>query len=162
VGVGVFGTEGGDEDEGEEEWAGFGEREREAEYEDERQLATVTVVEDFDPTALIYEDPAKNVGGDEAEGDVRPVREKGRDKGKGRQERRVNAGGVPAQEGDRGEGGGAARNVRERPKKVKYGTRAGRKAERTKQRTRKHEKAERAGRSTKARHKVKAGGSRRR
>jgi ribosomal RNA-processing protein 17 len=42
-----------------EDWQGISteERDREEEYEDEEQLATVTIVEDFDPTELIHGPP---------------------------------------------------------------------------------------------------------
>ena len=42
-----------------EDWQGISrdEKDREEEYEDEEQLATVTIVEDFDPTELIHGPP---------------------------------------------------------------------------------------------------------
>jgi ribosomal RNA-processing protein 17 len=53
-----------------DEWSGIApspdkdkRRAQEDEYSDEDQLATVTVVEDFDPSALIYDSPSSSRAG---------------------------------------------------------------------------------------------------
>jgi len=100
---------------------------REHEYSDEEQLATVTVVEDFDPSALLYHKPANP----DAEQQQRPLLTPplpppppslSRDKA------------------NRNDDGLAAKNT-----KVRYETKAARKATRATQRARRTEKAERAG-----------------
>ncbi|THH18771.1 hypothetical protein EW146_g2273 [Bondarzewia mesenterica] len=113
-----------------DEWEGFGGEEA-ADYEDEEQLATVTVVEDFDPSTLLHGDPSPPQQSPHPHPHpqtgcpgARPIHSasaKGKEKATGQEiKRRVQ-------------------------KKVKYGTNAGRKADRMKQRARKVEKAERAG-----------------
>jgi len=100
-------------------------QELEDEYEDEEQLATVTVVEDFDPDALLH--PS-----DRTISTPRPVHEphhtkpKLKDKDAAAQKRMQT-------------------KVVAKAKDIKYHTNAGRKAERSKQLRRKTEKAERAG-----------------
>lgn len=74
------------------------------EYEGEEQLATVTVIQDFDPSVELY-GPA-------------PTRERAAEVGKGAEKRK-----------------------RQRTDKVKYETKAVRRAERRKQRVRRTEKA---------------------
>jgi hypothetical protein len=89
------------------------------EYEDEEVLATVTVVEDFDPDRVIHgprikKEPAPPpLINDPPPTTIKPKRDKSNNKVKA--------------------------------KKVRYGTKEARKAERTKQKTRRTEKAELAG-----------------
>ena len=114
----------------EESWTGIAstaadlEREREHEYSDEEQLATVTVVEDFDPSAPLYHAAADDA---EPPAEQRPLPSQ-----------------PPPSHSSRGKAapsrkdGGAA-------KKVRYETKAARRATRATQRARRTEKAERAG-----------------
>ncbi|TFY77823.1 hypothetical protein EWM64_g6185 [Hericium alpestre] len=107
-----------------EEWLGFGSDAKgkgkdEAEYSDEEQVATVTVVEDFDPDTLIHgEAPIPRT---ESTEDVEPGR-------------RATKNEKPLKKVEK-----------LKPKKIKYQTKAARKAETGKQRARRTEKAERAG-----------------
>ena len=97
------------------------------EYENEEQVATVTVVEDFDMDALIHPEPSSE----------HPGPSSNRDRG-GRLERRT----------ARPKTTNAPRTLKNKgtsAKKTKYGTKAARLAERKKQRTRKLERAARAG-----------------
>ncbi|KAI0000421.1 ubiquitin-related domain-containing protein [Russula vinacea] len=97
------------------------------EYSDEEQLATVTVVEDFDPTMLLYHPAATNTTSDAVEPPA------------------------AAERGTtllRGGGGKASRDLTEPAKKVRvarYETKAARRATRATQRVRRTEKAELAG-----------------
>ncbi|KAA1476789.1 hypothetical protein DENSPDRAFT_530278 [Dentipellis sp. KUC8613] len=124
---------GASDEEDDDEWTGFSAGEkgkgRADEYEDEEQVATVTVVEDFDPDTLIHGDaPARP---DPAEGDdeLKPKAYQGR-----------------SRSADAKESGEArVRKAKVKPKKIKYQTAAARKAETSKQRARRTEKAERAG-----------------
>ena len=112
----------------EESWTGIASteadlaREREHEYSDEEQLATVTVVEDFDPSAPLYHAAADDADPQEERHPLPP----------------------PSSHSSRGKAapsrkdGGAA-------KKVRYETKAARRATRATQRARRTEKAERAG-----------------
>lgn len=95
------------------------------EYEGEEQLATVTVVEDFDPAALLFHE----------EQEQQP-------------KCRLPARGLVSQSPSTVEGTQAnstAGNMSKKRSKVKYQTKAERAAERAKQRARRTEKAERAG-----------------
>lgn len=102
----------------------MGQREREHEYSDEEQLATVTVVDDFDPNVLRHCSTTTH----DTEQQQRPL---------------LTPPPLPppppslSREKD---GGLAAKNV-----KVRYETKAARRATRATQRARKTEKAERAG-----------------
>ncbi len=103
--------------------------EEEEAFEDEEQLATVTVVEEFDPDSLIHgTQPAPKPHEDGDDSAERPRDSQPRAKTK------------PA-------GRDAKTKVKTatRAKDIKYQTGAARKAEREKQRKRKLEKAERAG-----------------
>ncbi|KAI0035910.1 nucleolar protein 12-domain-containing protein [Vararia minispora EC-137] len=112
----------------EEEWEGSGAgpssppRHHENEYSDEEQLATVTIVEDFDPSTLLHGNRPDPASGDESHADVVPHPMKPA---------------LTKTEKSNRKGGKA--------KKVKYETKAARTVEREKQRARKLEKAERAG-----------------
>jgi ribosomal RNA-processing protein 17 len=114
-----------------EEWGGVGsgsgsESEREEEYEGEEQLATVTVVEDFDPATLIYGPEPTRVPPVPTDA-PKPPRTTGRVKPKD----------MP--------GKIAKAKAGKRSKDVKYQTQAGRRADKRKQLARHTEKAERAG-----------------
>ena len=103
----------------------------EEEYEDEEQLATVTVVEEFDPDSLIHGTqpaPKPNKDGDDSEITDRPPDSQPRAKTK------------PADKSAK-----TKVKTATRAKDIKYQTGAARKAERQKQRKRKLEKADRAG-----------------
>lgn len=97
-----------------EEWTGIADHvEEEAAYEDEDVVATVAVVEDFDPDTLIYGDsvtkpstPAQFAS--QSESNSQPRRER----------------------------------VHKKPQRIRYETKDARKAERSKQRARRTEKAE--------------------
>jgi ribosomal RNA-processing protein 17 len=115
-----------------ESWSGITsrldlEREREHEYSDEEQLATVTVVEDFDPSALLHRATTSDDGGDTElpAAERRPL--------------------LPQPPP-----GMASRSRKDqdgpgKKKVVRYETKAARRATRATQRTRRTEKAERAG-----------------
>ncbi|KZV60645.1 hypothetical protein PENSPDRAFT_564567, partial [Peniophora sp. CONT] len=118
-----------------DDWDGFGEpgpsspsaRERQDEYSDEEQLATVTVVEDFDPSTLIH-GPATDASSDEADTSaVALTAPAGRTK-------------PPTTKKDT-----STTKKKLKPKDIKYETKAARKSARSKQYARKTEKAERAG-----------------
>lgn len=117
--------------EAEDEWAGLshahgkGMAEKEEEYEDAELLATVTVVEDFDPDTFIHgspsaPDPAHAV---DTEKPDRQAKVEGKEKASTK----------------------AKTKTKTRARSVKYETKEARKTERTKQRARRTEKAERAG-----------------
>ncbi|KAG1815969.1 nucleolar protein 12-domain-containing protein [Suillus subaureus] len=118
----------------EDEGLGFSgnERDREVngEYEGEEQLATVTVVEDFDPAVFLHGPPM--TGSAPADRSDAPSSTSVKPKGK---ERAHNDPLKPKRK--------AKKN--EKTKSVKYQTKAARLAERSKQRARRTEKAERAG-----------------
>lgn len=120
----------------EDQWDGIDEEtsqadEREDEYEDEEQLATVTVVEDFDPEELLH---GQNTA-------LRPQDDADVSKPLPSTQKMV----------EKNENFAMAQSVRFRTKMakkakgIKYQTNAARKLERAKQQKRKHEKAERAG-----------------
>ncbi|TFY78646.1 hypothetical protein EWM64_g5364 [Hericium alpestre] len=111
-------------DDDDEEWTGFGSDAKgkgkdEAEYSDEEQVATVTVVEDFDPDTLIHGEAP--IPRSPSAGDVEP-------------RQRAIKSEKPLKKVEK-----------LKPKKIKYQTKAARKAETGKQRARRTEKAERAG-----------------
>ncbi|KAN0129197.1 Nucleolar protein 12 (25kDa) domain containing protein [Lactarius tabidus] len=119
--------------------------EQEAAYSDEEQLATVTIVEDFDPSTLIH-GPASSEPQAESPPSPRRVSQNGRERAKnveGRKEMSKRK---------------AATTTTK--KKVRYETKAARKASQAKQRARRTEKAELAG--GKAARKTKAGRKKRR
>jgi ribosomal RNA-processing protein 17 len=107
-------------------------------YSDEEQLATVTVVEDFDPSALHL--LHGSVAPDERSSPLPPARH-------GRIQNEV------------GDGAVRKRKDMSAKNKVRYETKAARRAAQTKQHARKAEKAERAG--GKAARRTKAGGKKR-
>lgn len=96
------------------------------EYEGEEQLATVTVVEDFDPAALI-------------------IHEEQEHHPKSRLPARGPPSTVEGTPNSHQQANSTARNKSKKRSKVKYQTKAERTAERAKQRARRTEKAERAG-----------------
>lgn len=105
-------------------------QETKGEYEGDEQLATVTVVEDFDPAALLHGPPTTGSSHTD-QSDIRSItflKSKGKEKAH-------NDPSTPKSK--------AKKN--ERSKSVKYQTKAARLAERSKQRARRTEKAERAG-----------------
>ncbi|KAG2150456.1 nucleolar protein 12-domain-containing protein [Suillus clintonianus] len=119
-----------------DEYEGLGsledEREREVngEYEGEEQLATVTVVEDFDPADFLHGPPmAGSAPTDRLDiPSPTPLKPKGKEKAQNdtlKPKRKV--------------------KKNEKTKSVRYQTKAARLAERSKQRARRTEKAERAG-----------------
>ncbi|KAG2119503.1 nucleolar protein 12-domain-containing protein [Suillus discolor] len=123
-------------DDSDDEKEGLGssgnERDREVngEYEGEEQLATVTVVEDFDPAAFLH-GPSITDSAPANQSDV-PLPSSVKPKGK---ERAQNDPLKPKRK--------AKKN--EKTKSVRYQTKAARLAERSKQQARRTEKAERAG-----------------
>lgn len=130
----------------EDEWGGVGESscrrkrksradEREEEYEDEEQLATVTVVEDFDPEELLH-GPKQHAVMDEDSMDHNLPEFRPSHTGSSISN--------PTQSKPKAEKKAPLRSST-KPKKVKYQTNAARKVERTKQQKRKLEKASRAG-----------------
>jgi ribosomal RNA-processing protein 17 len=122
--------------------AGLDHPEHEYEYSDEEQLATVTVVEDFDPSAFLHGEPSSSVSEDEQrpKEEERPPLPRARAKVATRGHSSADVGGErPANEGKKNKDkNGAA-------KKVRYETKAARRATRATQRARRTEKAERAG-----------------
>ncbi|KAG1777631.1 nucleolar protein 12-domain-containing protein [Suillus placidus] len=119
-----------DEDEGLGSSENDMEREVNGEYEGEEQLATVTVVEDFDPAAFLHGPPMTSSAPADRSDAPSPTSLK--PKGK---ERAQNDPLKPKRK--------AKKN--EKTKSVRYQTKAARLAERSKQRARRTEKAERAG-----------------
>jgi ribosomal RNA-processing protein 17 len=118
-------------------WHGVGsssdadDSEREEEYEGEEQLATVTVVEDFDPATLIYgPTPTPHSGA--------PDKDTAKGKAKRIDEKPAKAKLAPAK-------AAKAKKASTRAKEVKYQTSAARRADKRKQLARHTEKAERAG-----------------
>ncbi|KAF9465022.1 hypothetical protein BDZ94DRAFT_1160885 [Collybia nuda] len=95
-------------------------KQKEEEYEDEELLATVTVVEDFDPDSFIHGPPLKT---NPASHQFLPVETK--------------AAATPRDT--------MLKKKKSKPKKIRYETKDARKTERTKQRARRTEKAELAG-----------------
>ncbi|KAH7905198.1 nucleolar protein 12-domain-containing protein [Hygrophoropsis aurantiaca] len=123
-----------DGDDDETEWDGISnqgkDQEVEEAFEDEEQLATVTVVEDFDPSVLIH-GPEKTRSlspSTLASNTFTAAKPKGKEKAKGDPVKLKNK---------------VKKN--DKVKKIKYQTKAARLAERSKQRARRTEKAERAG-----------------
>ena len=114
-----------DIDNDDDEWAGLSakENERDEEYEDEEMLATVTVVEDFDPDTIIHGPPKP---------DHPPVVQPDRLEPKSKPSRQLHS-------------NTGSSMKKSRPRKIPYETADARKKERTKQRARRTEKAELAG-----------------
>jgi ribosomal RNA-processing protein 17 len=135
--------EDGDEEDEDMEWDGIEEivdkgKEKDEEYEDEEQLATVTVVEDFDPHTIIHGapltlPPPPPVSHQVIDATKRPPRP------------------ARATQSDvtRKKKSGKARTVH-------YQTKSARKAEKGKQRARRTEKAERAGGNGSARNRIRS------
>ncbi|KAH7926509.1 hypothetical protein BV22DRAFT_1062709 [Leucogyrophana mollusca] len=125
-----------DEDEG-AEWTGISDKgkdkEVEAAFEDEEQLATVTVVEDFDPSVLIH-GPVKTHSSPPLALDSDTPSPQAATKVKGKEKAKNDPVRLKSK---------AKKN--EKAKKLKYQTKAARLADRSKQRARRTEKAERAG-----------------
>ncbi|EIW82804.1 hypothetical protein CONPUDRAFT_151861 [Coniophora puteana RWD-64-598 SS2] len=117
--------------------------EEDMEFENEEQLATVTVVEDFDPSSFIY-GPEASTSETDPHGDSRSAGDGGdprtralpKGKAKNRDDGRAEKKGASVSSGKKEKAKG---------KKVKYETKAERKTTRTKQFARRTEKAERAG-----------------
>ncbi|KAF8893969.1 hypothetical protein BD779DRAFT_1504532 [Infundibulicybe gibba] len=114
----------------EDEWTGLQDspdkgKQKEAEYEDEEILATVTVVEDFDPDTFIHGPRVTNPTG--ASSSSQPPS--------------VKSPHPPPVTKSKS----APMKKKSRPKKVRYETKEDRKVERSKQRARRTEKAELAG-----------------
>ena len=114
-----------DNDNDDDEWAGLSvkENERDEEYEDEEMLATVTVVEDFDPDTIVHGPPKPNHPPIAQPDHLEPL------KPKLSRQLQSNTGS----------------SKKSRPRKIPYETSDARKKERTKQRARRTEKAELAG-----------------
>lgn len=109
----------------------------EEEFEDDEQLATVTVVEDFDPDTIIH-GPAR----EDVDPDVKPSqRFPPLSKGKSKALSIANAEQAKA----RAKANMAVKAKKLKPKKIAYETKADRAVEKRKQRARRTEKAERAG-----------------
>ncbi|KAI0302521.1 nucleolar protein 12-domain-containing protein [Russula brevipes] len=139
--------------ESDEEWTGIAsspsssgagpDPEHEYEYSDEEQLATVTVVEDFDPSALLHGVPVPSSSEEQRPEERAPPLPRARAKvaTRGHSSSADVGGGerpLAKNEGKTNKNGAAA-------KKVRYETKAARRATRATQRARKTEKAERAG-----------------
>jgi len=138
--------------ESDEEWTGIAsspsssgaglDPEHEYEYSDEEQLATVTVVEDFDPSALLHGVPVPPSSGEQRPEERAPPLPRARAKVATRGHSSladVGGGWPPAKNEGKTNKNGAA------TKKVRYETKAARRATRATQRARRTEKAERAG-----------------
>ncbi|KIM40194.1 hypothetical protein M413DRAFT_49185, partial [Hebeloma cylindrosporum] len=110
--------------EDEEEWAGIDQR-RDEEYEDEEILATVTVVEDFDPDSIIHGPPKTDLPAASSQSRSEPKSSQPPPQTK------------PLQK--------PTKHKKPRDKKIRYETKDARKREQTKQRARRTEKAELAG-----------------
>jgi ribosomal RNA-processing protein 17 len=105
---------------------------REHEYSDEEQLATVTVVEDFDPSAILHFSTTTPDAEQQQQQQQRPLLTPPLS--------RPRPPSLSREKASRNDGGLVAKNV-----KVRYETKAARKATRATQRARRTEKAERAG-----------------
>jgi ribosomal RNA-processing protein 17 len=117
-----------DSDEGFGSSGDEGDREVNGEYEGEEQLATVTVVEDFDPATFLHGPPSSTPADRPDAPSPMPVKSKGK-------ERAQNDPLKPKRKAKK----------TEKTKSIRYQTKAARLAERSKQRARRTEKAERAG-----------------
>jgi ribosomal RNA-processing protein 17 len=120
-----------------EDWSGvgtsaIGAEEQEDEYSDEEQLATVTVVEDFDPSSLIY-GPERTAG--DSEVTTAELSSRSSETLKAPANKKASSSLSKK----------ASVKANTRAKKVKYQTAAARKADKRKQLARHTEKAERAG-----------------
>ncbi|KIK97370.1 hypothetical protein PAXRUDRAFT_31830 [Paxillus rubicundulus Ve08.2h10] len=116
-------------DNNEEEWDGISGDELEEEFEGDEQLATVTVVEDFDPSALLYGPPKTSLF--RVSDDTPPQRLTAKVKAKEKEK--------PKKDAING------KSKSKKSERVKYQTKGARLAERSRQRARRTEKAERAG-----------------
>ncbi|KAL0577312.1 hypothetical protein V5O48_004668 [Marasmius crinis-equi] len=110
----------------EAEWTGISATpddhiEEEQEYEDEEVLATVAVVEDFDPDALLHGPSTSKLTAESQTSSSRPPPPSAPSRPKSETPKKL------------------------KPKKIRYETKGARKAEKTKQRARRTEKAELAG-----------------
>jgi len=127
-------------DEGEDEWDGIGDsskdddNKRDHEYEDEEMLATVTVIEDFDPDTIIHGPVQSGSTASTAplRVDPKPLQSKP----------------IPK----------PTTKNKAKAKKVRYETKDARRREQTKQRARRTEKAELAGGKASRNHKSSRGG----
>ncbi|KAH9851457.1 nucleolar protein 12-domain-containing protein [Lenzites betulinus] len=111
--------------------------EEQEEFEDEEQLATVTVIEDFDPDTLIHGEKPVPESAETADGASEPSATSSRNK----------TGRAPPRSKPRSDVSQTKTKIKTagKAKDIKYQTASARKTERTKQRKRKVEKAERAG-----------------
>lgn len=132
----------------EDEFTGFASADKgkaraiEEAYEDEEQLATVTVVEEFDPEEFRHPDTARGPSSRLTGEDTgKPARATGRGDGVKFQSQNSNTPGAGPSTGVRP----SDKKTKTRPKKIAYETKAARKASRVKQRSRRTEKAEAAG-----------------
>ena len=116
-----------DLDNDDDEWTGLStqENERDEEYEDEELLATVTVVEDFDPDTILHGPPNPD------RSDHPPIAHPDRKEPKQNPSRQLKS--------------NTGSSMKSKRKKIPYETADARKMERTKQRARRLEKAELAG-----------------
>ncbi|KAF5317218.1 hypothetical protein D9611_003988 [Ephemerocybe angulata] len=122
--------DGGDSDGSEDEWQGIGTssgKDQDAEYEDEEVVATVTVVEDFDPSTLTTAEPLPAQRTSEE-----PSQPNSSSK-------------PPPSHEKRGQAPKKLHKPKVREKKIRYETKAARKHQHEKQRSRQHQKAELAG-----------------
>ncbi|KIY66892.1 hypothetical protein CYLTODRAFT_377085 [Cylindrobasidium torrendii FP15055 ss-10] len=120
----AYGAQDLDNDDQDDEWSGVSKspREKQAEYQDEEILATVAVVEDFDPDTLIHGPPTVPHPSDSSAHPPNP----------------------PPKTTNTSQPG-PKKAPKPAAKKFRYESKAARKVDRTKQRARKLEKAERAG-----------------
>ncbi|KIJ18628.1 hypothetical protein PAXINDRAFT_128917 [Paxillus involutus ATCC 200175] len=112
-----------------EEWDGISGDELEEEFEGDEQLATVTVVEDFDPSALLHGPPKASLlrVADDTPSQRLTAKVDAKEKEKPKKDA-INS-----------------KSKSKKSGKVKYQTKGARLAERSRQRARRTEKAERAG-----------------
>ena len=117
--------------------------EEDLEFENEEQLATVTVVEDFDPASLIYGPP-----GASSTSEMDPHDPSGADNDSQPTPAARSSASLPKRKVTKRDDGISKKKTsgkREKSKKIKYETKAARKTARSKQIARRTEKAERAG-----------------
>lgn len=144
-------NEGSDDDDSEEEFTGFSSAEKgkakaTQEYEDEEQLATVTVVEEFDPDSLKHMPSTSRRSSSDLEGGNDAQDRTSSDPRKSRSKLYRGAEDRPASSSARLDNTASAKKKSKvKPKKIAYESKAARKATRVKQRARKAEKAELAG-----------------
>jgi len=159
-------NEGSDDDDSEEEFTGFSSAEKgkakaTQEYEDEEQLATVTVVEEFDPDSLKHMPSSfrrSSPGLSDAEGRNDAQDRTSSDPRKSRSKLNRAAEDRPTSSSVRHDNTASAKKkTKVKPKKIAYESKAARKATRVKQRARKAEKAELAGGKAKRKDKGRLG-----